>query len=78
MSATENKAEERYDASWRQAAVCDLEAAAYQIQRTLVALKEENDYFAQVSGHSALGKIAEALSNIAAVIERKPGSIQKR
>lgn len=74
---TPEKKEDRYDTSWRQMAVCDLEAAAYQIQRSLVALKEENDYSAQVHGHSALEKVAVALSNMAAAVERKPRTVQK-
>lgn len=63
---------ERYDKSWRSGAIGGLDAAIYQINRAILYLKDENDYFAQVHGHSALKEVAEALANMAAAIERKP------
>jgi hypothetical protein len=72
VKKAEKKDEARHDISWRTAATCHLEAAAYQITQALQALKNENDYNGQIHGHSALKEVSEALGDIAAAIERKP------
>lgn len=63
--------EERHDIGWRGAAKCEIESAIYQAKRAISHLENEHDYFAQVHGHSALKMLADALSNIAAAVERR-------
>lgn len=66
------KEPERYDRSWREGARGGFEVAMDQLKQAIGHLGRESDYFAQVHGYSALKHCAEALSNIAAAIERKP------
>lgn len=63
--------EERHDRSWRVGAIAGMEGAIYQANRAIQYLKDENDYFGQIHGHSALKMMAESLSDIAAAVERR-------
>jgi uncharacterized protein YukE len=70
--AKTKKEPERYDRSWRDRAKSGFEVAMDQLKQAMHHLDHENDYSAQIHGHSALKHCAEALSDIAAAIERKP------
>lgn len=68
---TKANANERHDVLWRQSAKSEIEEAVCQANQAVKHLDGENDYFAQVHGHSALKMLADALSHIAAAVERR-------
>jgi hypothetical protein len=69
---SKKKEPERHDRSWRDTAKGKFKVVIQSADRAMRHLEAEDDYFAQVEGHSALEHCAEALGNIAAAIERKP------